>query len=390
VELETQYEATDSEYWVFQGRIINQRVLNLKMKGGTMKRIRRKLFGAILVIGVTLTITSVSAGSQVIILGHPSHEDIRLPGMGMVAAIHSMKHYIETTSEGDLTLDVHPRGQLGSPRAMMEQCQAGIIQMFYAYTAIMIPFCPEMALVETPYLFRDSLSGIRAMQGPLGKELADLYLKKTGLRVLSWPEATGARDLFTTDKLVKTQADLQGMRIRVPENPGIRAFYVALGAKPVTVTLSEMYTALQTGVCEGVDFVLAGTEEFKLFEVVRNVTMFHAMWEVHAPLINEKFFRSLSLKNQMIIMHAAKLAEMVHNGFNKPAELMTIDRAMKGGAKFYYPTAEQSERFKKIGQKAYLDGIAGSVGKEWIDKFFSSAAKAAAEIDSEYRSEIQK
>lgn len=353
-----------------------------------MKKILGCLIGILSLAGLIVG-TPVSGHTQVIKLGHPSHGDIQLPGMGLVSAAHFMKDYIETATQGALKLELHPRGGLGSPRAMMEQCQAGITHMFYSFTAIMVPFCPEFGALQIPYVFNDSLQGIKTMQGPFGKELADLFLKKTGMRILSWPEGSGFRMLLTKNKLVKNPADMKGMKIRVPENPGAFAFWSAMGARPVTITLSEMYTGLQTGVAESLEFELVSTEEFKLFEVVRNATMTNHAWNVHPLLINEKFFRSLSPKHQTVIMRAAEMGEIVHSGYNKPSELLVIQNAIKGGAKFHYPSDAEMSQFKEIGQKAYLEASAKSISKEWVDKIFSAASRTEAEIVKGYQSRIQ-
>ncbi len=88
-------------------------------------------------------------------------------------------------------------------------------------------------------------------------------------------------------------------------------------------------------------------------------------------------------------MRMAELGEITSNGFNKAAELQVIQNALKIGAKFHYPNDAETEQFKKVGQKAYIDAMAQSMGKAWTDKLLSSIEKAEAEIAREYDSRIR-
>jgi tripartite ATP-independent transporter DctP family solute receptor len=338
---------------------------------------------------VLMVVSSAVAAPKVIKLGHFSGANITLPGQGLVPNSLVMKDYIEGASGGSLQVEIHPNAALGSVRPMIELTQAGAIQMTIPYTSIMVPFVPEMGITQIPFLFNDNLAAIRTMQGPIGDELANLWLKKTGIRILSWPEGSGFRQLYTKSKMVKTPDDLKGLKIRVPENPGLLALFTALGAKTVTVTWTETYTALQTGIADGCETELSSADDAKLFEVMRYGTILNHAWNLQPVLINEKFFQSLTPQEKMIVMRAAEIGELAHNGFNRAVENVVIQKNTKAGVKFYYPNEKEMDQFKKIGQKAYLDTLAKSVSKEWIDKSFKAVAKVEEDMAKEYQSKMK-
>ena len=161
------------------------------------------LFVAVWAI-ILMVAPSAGAAPKVIKLGHFSGANVTLPGQGLVPNALVMKDYIEGASGGSLQVEIHPNGALGSVRPMIELTQAGAIQMTIPYTSIMVPFVAEMGVTQIPFLFKDAVAALRVMNGPLGDELAHLWLKKTGTRVLSWPEGSGFRQLYTKNKVIKT------------------------------------------------------------------------------------------------------------------------------------------------------------------------------------------
>lgn len=338
---------------------------------------------------ILMVAPAAGADPKVIKIGHFAPAAITFPGEGLVPNVLVMKSYIEGASGGSLKVEIHPNAALGSVRPMIELTQAGVIQMTIPYTSIMVPFMAEMGVTQIPFLFKDNLEALRVMNGPLGDELAALWLKKTGTRVLSWPEGAGFRQLYTKNKVIKSPADLKGLKIRVPENPGLLALFSALGAKTVTVTWTELYTALQTGVADGCETELASADATKLFEVMRTATMLNHAWNLQPVLINEKFFQSLTPGEKMIVMRAAEIGALAQNGYNRAVEDAVIQKNVKAGVEFYYPNEKEMDQFRKTGQKAYLDTLSKSVSKEWIDKTFKAVAKAGEDSAKGYQAKMK-
>ena len=83
-------------------------------------------------------------------------------------------------------------------------------------------------------------------------------------------------------------------------------------------------------------------------------------------------------------LRGADLCRQVMNGYSYASEIAAVETLKKKGAKFYYPTAQEIEQVKKLGQKPYIDIVKrkiGDKGQEWVDKIFAAAKKAEEEID---------
>ena len=75
--------------------------------------------------------------------------------------------------------------------------------------------------------------------------------ERLGVEILSL--AVSGFRVFVTKRPVQTAADVQGIKLRVPEIPVYVEMARALGTNPTPIPAGEIYTALQTGVVDGME-----------------------------------------------------------------------------------------------------------------------------------------
>ena len=66
------------------------------------------------------------------------------------------KEVVEANSDGKITVEVYPNGQLGGEREMVEAIQLGNLTMAFPSSAVLVAFSPTMAVWDLPYLFKDA------------------------------------------------------------------------------------------------------------------------------------------------------------------------------------------------------------------------------------------
>ena len=104
-------------------------------------------------------------------------------------------------------------------------------------------------------------------------KLANAYYKKfkpkefDDVKVM-WLHAAAPGFIFTKNP-VKSTADVKGLRIKA--NAENVEAVKALGASPVTMTVSETYDGLSRGIVDGAVFPIEALQGFKIAEVVKTV-----------------------------------------------------------------------------------------------------------------------
>lgn len=150
----------------------------------------------------------------------------------------------------------------------------GILTLGYQSSSYLTDRVPELSFVDLPFLFADNKQARDAMDGALGKRLAQAMERETNYRVLGWFE-NGFRHISNRVRTVRTPADLKGMSIRVlPSKIQARTFEL-LGADPKIMDLTEAIALITKN---GIDAqenpltntVTYGVHKFHRFHTISN------------------------------------------------------------------------------------------------------------------------
>ena len=242
--------------------------------------------------------------------GNALAQEVTLRWGDVVPATHPSAQMIEkiaadvkAKSGGRIAIQSYPGGQLGSSRDMIEAVANGTQHVVTEGAANFGAWVPSIGVVESPYVWRDADHLVKAMAGPVGKQMNDELVAKRGMRILG-TTYYGTRHLTTTNKAVKTPADLAGFKLRVPENDVFRAMAEAWGAKPTPMNFGELYLALKQGVVDGQENPLPTIKAGKFDEVQKYLVLTGHIITPRVIVVNEAFWKGLKPADQKIIADA--------------------------------------------------------------------------------------
>jgi tripartite ATP-independent transporter DctP family solute receptor len=206
--------------------------------------------GAVAVGTAMLGVPALARAQQKMVL---KAADVHALGYPTVEAIVRMGKKLEAATNGRLSIQMFPAMQLGGEKEMIEQAQVGALQIARISTGPMGPVVDELNVFNLPFIFRDEAHMRKVIDGPIGQELLDKISNNAASRLiaLGWMDS-GTRSLYTK-KPVRSPADLKGQKIRMMGNPVFVDTINAMGGSGVTMSFSELYSALQTGVVDGAE-----------------------------------------------------------------------------------------------------------------------------------------
>ncbi|WP_158292117.1 TRAP transporter substrate-binding protein [Paracraurococcus ruber] len=217
---------------------------------------------------------------------------------------------VRAETGGRLAVTVHAQnGNVpGSDPQALEMLVSGELEFFTLMGGILGRAVPVMEIQGLPFAFRSHVEVHRVMDGPFG----DLLRRECLAKGIIWlPSATlenGFRHISSNRGPINGAADLQGLRIRVPDGEMFRDLFRALGAEPVTVNIRELYAALRDGSVAAQENPLVITEVNRLYEVQRYMSLTGHMWSGFNLLANARFWASLPEDVRDIAMREAKRA----------------------------------------------------------------------------------
>jgi len=291
----------------------------------------------------------------------------------------AFKKMIETASGGKYEVKIFPAGQLGGEREMYEMLKMQSLQMTGCSGSPVANFAPEIMAFQIPYQFKDVNVALKVMNGPLGDELNELIVKRTGIRFLYWG-FEGYMNIANTKRPIAVPADLKGMKIRSSVTPNVMEILRLAGATPTSIPFNEIYTSVQQGVVDGANTCLGLHYTIKLQELIKYYSMAKTFFAWSPISINEKFYRSQTPRDQYLIKNSALKAMRVFQGMLFWGEDLWIDLFQKRGVKFSFPTPAQEQEWIKAIGTPMEKWTRNKIGNEWVDKVMKATKKAEKEL----------
>ena len=259
---------------------------------------QKKLFTALALVALTLLMAAPGWAKMELKAGHtlaPAHPyHLGLVRFGEIIA--------EKTG-GEITLDAFHSSQLGSERELIEAMQMGTTDMAVISTAPLAGFTKSFMVYDLPFIFSDSATAHKVLDGPIGQKSLD-DLEKIGIIGLAFYE-NGFRQVTNSSKPLVKPTDARGLKIRTMENKIHMASFRAVGANPTPMAFGELFTALQQKTIDAQENPLPIIFNNKFYEVQKYCSMTNHFYSPAPLLISKKVWEKLTDEQKQIFKDAA-------------------------------------------------------------------------------------
>ncbi|MCY3560722.1 MAG: TRAP transporter substrate-binding protein [bacterium] len=252
------------------------------------------------VVGGTSPATDVDALPELTLsVGHSGAPD----GFADIASV-KFKEIIEERSQGKISVEVFPSGQLGGERELVEGAQIGSVDVAVVLAGIMESFVPEFGVLNLPYLFDDRDHVFATLDGPVGEDLLAL-LDGVDLKGLAFGEF-GFRSMMTAPRPISVPADLNGIKIRVPESDLYINTMELLGATPTPIPGPEIFTSLQNGVVDATEAPIFAAVTQKYYETpLEHLSLTEHIYAALMMVGSQDMWERLGTEGQRLVKRAA-------------------------------------------------------------------------------------
>jgi TRAP-type transport system periplasmic protein len=260
---------------------------------------------------------------------------------------------VKEKSNGSIEIKVHPNGTLygGDPSAAVKQLGAGSLDMLVLSTSLYANFKPQFSAISIPYLFDDKEQFVSFLNSDLGSDLlanvSDLDIKGLGYWTRDFRQITNS-----TRPITKPE-DLEGVKLRVPNNPLWVEFFKKTGAVTTPMDFGEVYNALQLGTIDGQENPVGVVTSAKLYEVQDYFTVSNHMADGWVVGINQEKFDSLSKEQQKILTEATEEIQGWALDYDEKEAKSAIKFLEDEGVKVNELTSDQQQLFVDVSKEAY-------------------------------------
>jgi len=257
------------------------------------------------------------------------------------------------------TFEPHWNATLFKQGTELEAIARGNLEMSITSAQELASLFPEWSIFTAGYLHRDAEHQKRVFAADFMNPMKEKLEAELGVKLLSVMYLGRRQVNLRVDKEIKTPADMAGINLRMPNTDAWLFLGSALGANPVPIAFTEIYTALQTGAVDGQDNPLPSVRDSKFHEVTKQIVLTSHLVDLNYLAISKKTWDGFSAEQQAVVQKAAD--DAAEAGRQKQlaleAELEAFFQAE--GLKVYTPDVDA---FRTHVQQKYLES---DFAKDW-------------------------
>lgn len=258
---------------------------------------------------------------------------------------------VEEATDGAVKIEVYPSSQLGAKADLIEMALAGQGVCTIADGSYLMDYVPDFGVVMGPFLFADWDSMYKITGSDWWAE-QEAKLEEEGISIISTNWIYGERQLMTKEP-VTSLADLEGLKIRVPNNDISVKMFNMLGSAATPMALSEVYTSLSQGVVDGVENPLTTLYNNAFQEVCKNVTMTNHQMTFSNFVVGKDFWETIPAEYQEAIIACGEEAAEYNNELYQAQSQEMVAALEEAGCTIVELDDAVYAEFKEACQKLY-------------------------------------
>ncbi|MFC0322131.1 TRAP transporter substrate-binding protein [Gallibacterium melopsittaci] len=268
---------------------------------------------------------------------------------------------IEKASNGRISIELLPLDSVLKTSDMLSGVRNKIIDGAVATAAMYAGIDPGFGLIgDTISAWNSDEDILSFYYNGGGFEVVDGIFQKYGAKLIG-VSVTGAESLPSKVKISKVD-DFKGVKIRAPSGP-IQKLFAKLGASPVGLPGSEIYTSLEKGIIDAADFSTFANNQaqgvhdiakYPIYPGIHSSPAVHMImnlktWQALSPADQEfliTYFKGMALDTLIKAHYEDKLAyrEAIEKGVQPVAWSPEETKKVRTAAKeIWQEIAQQSE-----------------------------------------------
>ena len=265
---------------------------------------------------------------------------------------------------GKVNYEVFLSSQLGKDPVVLAGLQSGT-HMMSLQASSPASIIPEYTLFDAPFMF-SSREQVKRVIAAVEDDIKAAGLKKN--IVITGIGELGFRQISNNVRPIVVPADLDGVKLRTPDNPFRITIFKHFGANPTPMSFTEVYVALRQGVIDGQENPLSSINSAKFYEVQKYISLSNHVFTPTVIMISKLHWDGWPSDVQAAIMEASRVA-MAFSHEQSAANESKLRAGMEEHSKF---NDIDGAAFREASKPLYAE-IEEKVGKDLWAKVLAAA-----------------
>ena len=283
--------------------------------------------------------------------------------MAMVADEMSQK------TDGKINFDMYYSNSLYKDAEMVEVVPEGAVEIVQTNLGQWTGVVPEISIFNMHTIFRDNEHFLAVQADQEMFDVIDKALQeKANCKLLAWIDF--GQNTILSKKPISTMEDLKGKVIRC-DSEYAQYFISALGGAPQSMSVADVYSALEKGVVDG---AIAGFSSFidrSWYEVGSYVVDEFFTKTLDAFVCNLDWWNGLSADEQAMLQSACQSAYEWTCQASVEAETSAKEALAEKGVELVQLTPEERARWEEAVTPAESAKLVSQLGQEEADQLLA-------------------
>lgn len=255
---------------------------------------------------------------------------------------------------GRHSIEVFPASSLGKEADINEGLSLGTVDIIYTGGGFLESIHGPAALTDYPFTLRNIKHWEAYYASDVWENVSSGYTEASGGNEIVSVSYYGSRHV-TSNKPILTPADMDGLKIRVPNAPAYVLFPDAVGANPTPMAFAEVYLALQQGVVDAQENPLTTIQSKKFYEVQSHINLTGHITNSIFTIVSSELASRLSDEDKKILYEI-----LVETGNMSTEEIIASEAEL---AEWF---REQGVQVNEVDRGPFIDAVAPALKAEGL------------------------
>ena len=225
-------------------------------------------------------------------------------------SLENFAKYVEEQTNGRMKVEIYASEQLGSNAEMSEMVSMGNLDAMMMPSGQLAVYAPKVSMLGLPFLFANYDQVYAVLDSEVGQSLVDDLAGRNMIQLAYWEN--GLRQVTNSVRPIEKPADMNGLKIRTPEDNMTLAIFRALGASPSPLAFSELYLALQQKTFDGQENPVSNIYANNFQDVQKYISITNHKYEPKSMVFSLAVWNKIPEDLQEVLNEGAKIYGQEH------------------------------------------------------------------------------
>lgn len=310
----------------------------------------------------------------------------------VTTSIESLKENVEAETNGELTVEIFPAGQVGAQETgIMQKVQQGTIEFGDTSVQNFSPVAPSFDIKNLPYFAGKNQEFVNLVTSDAWQEIVESQANESGFEIFSYgfndPRCWAPANQFRGEDPPLTPSDIEAANItqRTGGSPFTNTAFEMLGANPTQIPWGESPAAIQEGTANAMYNAPQYHANSGFADLLSHEVIIDAVHDGRVWGMSYQWFDSLPGELQDQVKRAGEKTTQGNAERNGTLRENAVEHLEEAGIEFHLIEGDRLEQWK--------DAIAYDRNDEWNDLmndvFPDEEARTRLEEATQQESDIQ-